>query len=139
MSHRQSDKGRDKARAGASLVVEARLLDAGASAPKPGIVYIVSLMQYEVLGIVHGEYPHSSIFVAHHLPDLGAAGFRVGTRHRLYLTKQFPEHASILDAFQTELSKSSRFFACCMRFSNLTRYEARHVTDDRERSKGECA
>ncbi|MGB2904098.1 MAG: hypothetical protein WBJ68_08840 [Candidatus Dechloromonas phosphoritropha] len=110
MSHRQSDKGRDKARAGASLVVEARLLDAGASAPKPGIVYIVSLMQYEVLGIVHGEYPHSSIFVAHHLPDLGAAGFRVGTRHRLYLTKQFPEHASILDAFQTELSKSSRFF-----------------------------
>jgi hypothetical protein len=103
-------KGRDKLRAGATLVVDASLLDAGAPAPKPGIIYTVSLMRYQVQRIVRGEYAHASIFVGHHLPDLGAPEFRVDARHRLFLTRQFPEHASILDAFQTDVSKTTPFF-----------------------------
>ena len=110
MGCRDLGKDGDKIRAGAALVVDAKLLDTGAPAPKPGIVYVVSLMRYEVLRIIRGEYPHRSIFVGHRLPDLAAAEFRVGAVYRLYLTKQFPEHAGILDTFQTDVSKAMSFF-----------------------------
>jgi hypothetical protein len=117
MGRRGSDRGEDETRAGAPLVVDATLLDTGAPAPKPGIVYVVSLMHYGVLGVVRGAYPHSSIFVGHSLPNLASGEFRVGTRHRLYLTKLFPEHASVLDAFQTDVSKTLPFF--CSSFEVL--------------------
>lgn len=117
MGRSESGKRRDKKRTAATLVVDAKLLDAGAPAPKPGTVYILSLMHYAVLRVVRGRYPHASIFVAHHLPDLDATEFRVGAHHRLYLTKEFPEHASILDAFQTDVSRTTSFF--CLAFELL--------------------
>lgn len=114
MSSRRSDRGEARGRAVATLVVDARLVDTGAPAPKPGVVYQVSLMRYEILRIVSGEYPHPLIFVAHHMPDLVSAEFRVGTLHRLSLTRQFPEQAAILDAFQTEVSRRMPYF--CLSF-----------------------
>lgn len=117
VGRRGSKSSAVKTQAGAGLVVDARLLDVGAPAPKPGIVYVVSLMHYEVLRIVRGQYPHPSIFVGHALPNLGAPEFRPGAHHRLYLSKQFPEHAGILDAFQTDVSKTTPFF--CSSFEML--------------------
>ena len=96
------------------LVVDAKLMDVGIPAPKPGIIYSVSLMQYEVLKVIHGKYRHPFIFVGHHLPDLGGSKFVTGTKHRLYLTKEFPEHASILDKYQTPVSGRERYY--CLRF-----------------------
>lgn len=96
------------------LVVDAKLMDCGIPAPKPGIIYSVSLMQYELLKVIHGEYCHPFIFVGHHLPDLGGWEFVPGTKHRLYLTREFPEHASILDKYQTPVSGKERYY--CLRF-----------------------
>jgi hypothetical protein len=92
------------------LVVVGRLLDPGLPAPLPGVVYVVSLMHYEVVRVLTGEYPHPSIYVGHHLPDLGGEEFRTGVLHRLRLTSEFPPHATILDKFRTEVSASSPFF-----------------------------
>lgn len=96
------------------LVVDARLRDVGLQSPRPGVIYSVSLMQYEVLEVVQGIYSHPFIFVGHHLPDLGGAEFIVGAKHRLYLTKKFPEHASILDRYQTPISGREPYY--CLRF-----------------------
>lgn len=96
------------------FVVDAKLLDIGIPAPKPGVIYTVSLMHYEVLDVIHGEYSHSSIFVGHHLPNLAGSEFRIGTCHRLQLTNEFPQHASILDKFQTDMSRTKPFF--CLSF-----------------------
>jgi hypothetical protein len=114
MARRGADQDEARTRDVASLVLDARLVDTGAPAPKPGVVYQVSLMRYEILRIVSGEYPHPLIFVAHHLPDLASAGFRIGTLHRLNLTRHFPEHAAILDAFQTDVSRKMPYF--CLSF-----------------------
>lgn len=100
-----------------SLVVDATLRDAGNPAPQPGFVYIVSLMRYEILDVVDGEYPDSSIFVGHHSPNLMGPEFRVGASHRLRLTREFPRYATILDKFQTELSTTKPFF--CVSFEVL--------------------
>jgi hypothetical protein len=109
-----SNKNRKETGPEAQLVVDARLLDIGIPAPKPGIVYTVSLMHYEVLEVICGAYPRSSIFVGHHVPNLAGSEFRIGTCHRLRLTKEFPQHASILDAFQTAVSSTMPFF--CLSF-----------------------
>ena len=114
MARGGADEDEPRSRPVASLVVDARLVETGAPAPKPGVVYQVSLMRYEILKIVSGEYPHPLIFVAHHIPDLASAKFRVGTLHRLHLTRQFPEHAAILDAFQTDVSRTMPYF--CLSF-----------------------
>lgn len=96
------------------LVVDARLLDVGIPSPKPGVIYSVSLMRYEVLEVIQGKYSHPFIFVGHHLPDLRGAEFNVGTKRRLYLTKEFPEHASILDKYQTPILGREAYY--CLRF-----------------------
>lgn len=96
------------------LVVDARLMDVGIPSPKPGMIYSVSLMHYEILKVIHGNYCHPFIFVGHHLPGLGGMEFIVGTKHRLYLTKEFPEHASILDKYQTPISGTESYY--CLRF-----------------------
>src|SRR4051794_2119154 len=96
------------------LVVDAKLMDIGIPAPKPGIIYSVSLMQYELLKVISGKYCHSLIFVGHHLPNLSGPEFMVDTKHRLYLTKEFPEHAGILDKYQTLISRTEPYY--CLRF-----------------------
>ena len=115
MTHRSATGGGNKPMV--QLVVDARLLDAGIPAPKPGIVYTVSLMHYEVLKVVRGNYSHPSIFVGHHNPNLSEQEFAVGSNHRLYLTKEFPAHANILDKFQTFISRSESYF--CLSFEVL--------------------
>ncbi len=108
---------REDTQAKAQLIVDAKLLDIGLPAPNPGIIYTVSLMHYEVMEIIRGDYPHSSIFVGHDLPNLTESDFSVGTCHRLWLTKEFPQYASILDKFQTAVSGTKPFF--CLFFDVL--------------------
>ena len=92
------------------LLVEAKLVDPGSPAPLPGIIHIVSLMQYKVLQIIRGQYAHSEIYVGHYLPNLDAPEFRPGVCHRLQLTQNFPDETSVLDKFQNAVSKSEQFF-----------------------------
>ena len=99
------------------LVVEAELLDTGMEAPGPGIMYIISLMRYKVLKVVQGVYPYQFILVGHHVPDLNSPEFHIGVRHLLHLSKDFPDHANILNKFQDESDQEGVFF--CVSFEVL--------------------
>lgn len=80
------------------LIAEAELIDAGPQMPPPGIFRGISLMRYRVLRVVEGEYPHTELFVGHEHADVGDPAFRPGAHHRLYLTRAFPDFASVLGA-----------------------------------------
>jgi hypothetical protein len=110
-------KGKDKREVVKQLTIEAQLLDTGIEAPKPGVMYVISIMRYKVLKVVHGVYPYQIVFVGHHVPDLNSPQFRIGVRHRLKLRKSFPENASILNKFQDEKDNGSIFF--CVSFEVL--------------------
>jgi hypothetical protein len=78
------------------LIVEAELIDPGPQMPPPGIVHGVALMHYRVLRVLEGEYAHADLYAAHDGADLSAPAFQPGARHRLYLTRSFPEDVSVL-------------------------------------------
>jgi hypothetical protein len=86
----------------ATLTIDAELIDTGEPAPRPGDMYIVSLMLYKVLNVVRETYSHPFILVGHYVPNLSSSEFRIGIRHRLHLTREFPPHASILNKFKAE-------------------------------------
>ena len=96
------------------LIVEAELLDTGLSVPSPGDEYLISIMRYEVLNVLEGSYTHPQIFVGHDEPDLTSPQFRVGARHRLHLTRDFPEYAGTLNKFGVEARKVGIYF--CLSF-----------------------
>jgi hypothetical protein len=98
-------------------IVEAELLDPGEPVPRPGDMYLVSLMRYKVLKVVRGKYRHRFILVGHHLPDLSSPDFRIGIRHRLELTREFPPHATLLNKFEAESREIGVFF--CSSFQVL--------------------
>jgi hypothetical protein len=85
----------------ADLVVEAELLDPGSPVPAPGILHAIGLMRYAVLRVLEGDYEHDEIYVGHSGADLSAPKFRPGARHRLTLSRTFPNAASVLSPFDT--------------------------------------
>jgi hypothetical protein len=99
------------------LVIEGELLDTGLPAPKPGDSYIIPIMRYGVLKVVAGQYPHQYVFVGHSMPDLQSPQFRIGARHRMRLTREFPEHSTILNGFDDESRDAGVFF--CLSFDPL--------------------
>ena len=100
------------------LELEAELLDTGLLAPKPGDSYIIPIMRYRVLKVVAGQYPHQYVFVGHSMPDLQSPQFRIGARSRMRLTREFPEHATILNGFEDESRDTGVFF--CLSFDALS-------------------
>ncbi|MDD1744614.1 MAG: hypothetical protein LUQ20_02215 [Candidatus Methanoperedens sp.] len=100
------------------LTVEAELLDIGFPVPRPGVMYVISLMRYKVLRVIRGRYPHQFILVGHHVPDLNSPQFQIGVLHRLDLTGRFPKHASILNKFDDEARDLGIFF--CLSFDTIT-------------------
>ena len=99
------------------LIIEAQLLDPGIPASRPGDMYVISLMHYQVLRVVEGIYPHELILVGHHNPNLSAPEFQIGVRHRLHLVRQFPKNASLLNKFVEEAQEIGSFF--CLAFETL--------------------
>jgi hypothetical protein len=81
------------------LVVEATLEDPGPPAPALGVLYLVSLMRYSVERVLEGEYPHRELYAGHAGADLASHAFHPGARHRLELTRTFPQRASVESAF----------------------------------------
>jgi hypothetical protein len=112
-----ASSGSARADGPASLIVDAELLDVGAPAPKPGATYVIALMRYKVLRVVRGSYKDSLIEVGHDMPDLGSPKFRVGARHRLELTTEFPKQATLLQSPTAVAGKSGIFF--CTKFAML--------------------
>lgn len=104
------DKPKRKRRTATVLTIDAELIDTGEPAPRPGYMYIVSLMLYKVLKVIRGAYSQRFIHVGHHVPDLSSPEFQVGVRHRLRLTREFPPHASILNKFEREGRNMSIFY-----------------------------
>ena len=102
----------------AKLVVDAELLDTGLVAPKPGIMYVISIMRYSIVTVVRGKYANEHVFVGHHVPDLASPEFRIGVRQRLQLTKEFPKGSSILNGFEEDSRKAGVFF--CVSFEVLS-------------------
>jgi hypothetical protein len=82
--------------AGATLLIDAVLEDPGRPVPDPGDEWLIALMRYGVLRVVEGDYPHPKLFAGHNRPRLGTPEFEVGVRHRLTLTREFPEHANLV-------------------------------------------
>jgi len=96
----------------AELIVEADLIDPGIPVPAKGESWVISLMRYTVVRVLEGEYPHDDVFVGHDDADLDTPEFRAGVRHRLWLTRTFPEQATILSATATR--EEGAFY--CLRF-----------------------
>jgi hypothetical protein len=94
------------------LVVEADLIDPGIPVPAKGEAWVISLMRYTVVRVLEGEYPHSDLFVGHADAVADTPGFQPGVRHRLWLTRTFPEQATILSATATR--EGGAFY--CLRF-----------------------
>jgi hypothetical protein len=109
---------RAEATSSATLTVEAELLDTGLPAPKPGVLYAISIMRYKVLKVTRGKYPHQFIFVGHKFPDLQSPQFSVGTRHRLRLTRRFPKQVTILNGFENESKETGIYY--CLSFEVIT-------------------
>jgi hypothetical protein len=113
----KSKRRKKKTGSSAQLEIEAELLDTGSLAPKPGDSYIIPIMRYRVLKVVAGQYPHQYVFVGHDRPDLQSPQFRIGARHRMRLTRDFPEHSTILNGFEDESRDVGVFF--CLSFDAL--------------------
>ena len=79
------------------LVVIAVLREPGRAVPGPGDQLALAVMRYEVEQVLAGEYPHRDLFVA----DPAAADFAPGARHRLELTRELPERATLLSDHDT--------------------------------------
>ncbi|WP_433306139.1 hypothetical protein ACQP2F_19995 [Actinoplanes sp. CA-030573] len=94
----------------ATLTVDAELVDPGDPAPRPGDMFIVSLMLYRVLAVRSGAYSDPFILVGHRTPDLGSPEFRRGVRHRLRLTAEFPPHATVVNRFESQAGRSSVWY-----------------------------
>lgn len=109
--------GRKRTASRGQLTIEAKLLDPGLPAPLPGDMYTISLMRYEVLKVLRGEYPHRFIFVGHSAPDLHSPSFRVGVVHRLQLSRKFPRRSDILNKFENEPHDAGVFF--CLSFEAI--------------------
>jgi hypothetical protein len=99
------------------MTLDGELLDVGAPAPKPGTMYVISIMRYAVLRVVRGTYGQAFVHVGHHMPDLSAPAFRIGARHRLELTTEFPTHATLLQPANAGDEKAGVFF--CLKFEML--------------------
>ena len=87
-----------------NLVLEAELENPGRQAPRPGSLYTIGVMRYRVLKVTIGTYSHEHVYVGHHWADLQQPEFQPRTRHRLTLTHDFPQGATLLNEFdiQTE-------------------------------------
>ena len=106
----------------ARLVLDAELLDTGLVAPKPGFVYVISIMRYRVITVVHGKYANEHVFVGHHVPNLASPEFRIGVRQRLQLTREFPKGSTTLNGFEEESRSAGVFF--CLSFEVLSDEDA---------------
>jgi hypothetical protein len=85
------------------LVLDAELEDPGRQAPRPGALYVIAVMRYRVLAVIEGEYAHDHVYVGHHWADLEAPEFQPGVRHRLELTTDFPDGATLLNEFDVSV------------------------------------
>ena len=119
MPNDKDKRGRDgRSKAAAALTIEAELIETGEPAPKPGDMYVVSLMLYKVLKVIRGTYRRRSILVGHKNPDLGSPAFQVGVRHRLHLAREFPRHASILNKYENEARGGGIYFCTAFELVN---------------------
>src|SRR5690349_8349221 len=96
------------------IIMDAELIEKGISAPKPGIIYTISLLHYRVLQVVQGVYDKEHVLIGHHLPDLSSKSFNVGVCHHLWLVREFPRESSLLNTFQNESLKADKLF--CISF-----------------------
>jgi hypothetical protein len=85
----------------ADLVVEAELIDPGKPVPALGMLHAIGLMRYRLERVLEGSYVDDELLVGHSGPDLSAPEFQPGARHRLELSREFPEGASVLSVFDT--------------------------------------
>jgi hypothetical protein len=99
------------------LVAEADLVDPGIPVALKGESWTISLMRYSIVRILEGDYPGDQLFVGHDDPDLSSPAFQAGVRHRLWLTRTFPDQAMILSA--TSEREHGAFF--CLRFELIPR------------------
>jgi hypothetical protein len=83
------------------LVVEAELRDPGTPVPAPGMLHVIALMRYAVIRVLEGDYEHEEIYVGQSGADLSDPAFQPGARHRLELSRSFPEAASVASRFDT--------------------------------------
>ena len=93
------------------MILDAELLDPGPPTPRPGFFNVIALMRYRVLAVVEGAYAYPEVHVGH----AGAPAFEPGARHRLHLTREFPEGVNVLGVEQA--GPGGAFF--CTRYEVL--------------------
>jgi hypothetical protein len=86
-------------------------------APDLGDAFAIAIFHYDVLGVLEGDYPHPIVLVGHEGADLSSPEFGLGVRHRLRLTRDFPEHSNLLNPFVREAAEFGVYF--CRSFQVL--------------------
>jgi hypothetical protein len=84
----------------ATLEIEAEVIDPGPSTPPPGVTYFIPITRYRVLKVLHGDYGHDVILVGH--DPFKRPPLTVGARHRLRLTREFPEQSTPVNPFTAD-------------------------------------
>lgn len=92
------------------LTIEGEVLVVGPETDLPGDTLSISITKYRVLRVLTGNYEHPFILVGHSDEDRMSPTFTVGARHRLELTRHFPQHASLLNPFPAETPQLGVYF-----------------------------
>jgi hypothetical protein len=79
------------------LIVVATLRESGRATPAPGDSFTLGVMRYDVEAVLSGDYPHRDLYVA----DESANAYTPGDRHRLELTRELPDEATLLSEYDT--------------------------------------
>jgi len=82
------------------LIIEGVLLVLGPEPTLPGDTLSISVSKFQVDKVISGRYEGTSILVGHSYDE--RMSLEEHMRYRLNLTREFPEHATLLNPFQAE-------------------------------------
>jgi hypothetical protein len=99
------------------LVLDGELLTPGPPVPERGDTFAIPISRYRVLAVREGDYPHPVVLAGHALADMRAKTFAPGARHRMELSRDFPEGSVPVNPFHAESFQIGLYF--CHRLEEL--------------------
>lgn len=91
------------------LIIDGEILTPGPPVPARGDTFSIPITRYRVLAVHAGQYPHDIILVGHDA-DMRSPTFAAGARHRMTLTRDFPEESIPTNPFHAESFRIGLWF-----------------------------